>query len=260
MGARTGAGAGGPAVAGRRSYDGGDADRARMWDLVAAAAGLVFIALIVASFVTPDTPAADGSADQIAAQLDADRAGHQASLLLGFLGDIAFLVFLAGFWSRLRRFEGAAGMFSGLFAIAGAVFVATIAISAGLYLALVQGAETSGDPAVLPTLSVLNDWVGACTVPAGVAMFIGATGAVLTTRALPAWLGWLGAVTGLFLLVSLAGVLDSDLEGGVVEIFGFGGFLLFLVWTLAASLALLFTTRRTPEPTPREPGAAAQAA
>ena len=227
---------------------------------MAAGAGLLFIALVLASFFTPDTPAADGSAEQIAAQLAADSAGHRASLLLGFLGDIAFLVFLAGFWSRLRRFEGAAGLFSGLFAIAGAVFAATVAVSGGLYLALVQGVEIIEDPAVLPTLSVLNDWVGMCTLPAATAMFIGATGAILTTRALPAWLGWLGAVTGLLLLVSLAGVLDSDPREGVIDLFGFGGFLLFLVWSLAASLALLFTTRRSPDPTPREPGAAARAA
>ena len=112
----------------------------------AAGAGLVFIALVLASFCTPDTPAADGSAEQIAAQLAADDAGNRASLLLGFLGDIAFLVFLAGLWSRLRRFEGAAALFSGLFAIAGAVFAATVAVSGGLYLALVQGAENTEDP------------------------------------------------------------------------------------------------------------------
>ena len=93
---------------------------------------------------------------------------------------------------------------------------------------------------------MLNDWVGMGTVPAAIALFAGAAGAILTTRALPAWLGWLGAVAGLLLLVSLAGVLDRNPEDGIIDIFGFGGFLLFLVWTLAASPALLSTTRRSP--------------
>lgn len=261
MAGRAGAGAGGPAVAGRRSYDGGDvAVQARRWDQVTAIAGIVFIALVVASFFTPDTPSADSSTETIAAALAADRSAHQVSLLLGFVADIAFLVFLTGLWSRLRRYEGSGGMFSGLFVVAGAVFVATILVSEGLYLALVQGAGAAADePGVLRTLVVLDNWVGAATVPAGVAMFLGATMAVLTTRALPAWVGWLSGVTGLLLVVSLGAVFD-DTEEGVLGFAGFGGFLLFLVWVLATSIVLLLRGRRDPSPEPREPGAAAQAA
>ena len=95
-----------------------------------------------------------------------------------------------------------------------------------MYLALVQAADTVGDDlAVLRTLVVLDNWVGAATVPAGVAMFIGATGAILTTRALPAWVGWLAGVTGLLMVVSLGAVFDNS-EEGVLGFAGFGGFLL----------------------------------
>ena len=44
------------------------------------------------------------------------------------------------------------------------------------------------------TLATLDYWVGLCTVPVGVAMMIGATGAILSTHALPAWLGYLSGV------------------------------------------------------------------
>jgi hypothetical protein len=257
---RTGTGAGGPAVAGRRSHDGNGGEQARRWDQIAGIAGVVFIALIVASFFTPDTPSADSAAEAIAAELAADRSAHQVSLLLGFLADIAFLVFLPGLWSRLRRYEGAGGLFSGIFVVAGAVFASTILVSEGLYLALVQGADTVGDDlAVLRTLVVLDNWVGASTVSAGAAMFLGVTMAVLTTRALPAWLGWLAAVTGLLLVVSLGAVFDTS-EEGVLGFAGFGGFLLFLIWVLATSIVLLMKAGRDTAPTPREPGAAAQAA
>ena len=97
------------------------------------------------------------------------------------------------------------------------------------------------------------------TIPAGVAMFLGATMAILTTRTLPAWLGWLAAVTGLLLVVSIGAVFD-DSEEGVLGFAGFGGFLLFLVWVLATSIVLLMKAGRDAAPTPREPGAAAQAA
>jgi hypothetical protein len=260
--ATPGTGAGGPAVAGRRSYDSGDvAVQARRWDQIGAIAGLIFIALILASFFTPDTPSADRATEAIEAQLADDRSMHQVSIALGFLGDIAFLVFLSGLWSRFRRHEGVAGIFSALFVVAGAVFAATIAISEGLYLALVQGVDDAeGDPAVLRTLVILDNWVGAVTIPAGVAMFLGATMAILTTRTLPAWLGWLAAVTALLLVVSIGAVFD-DSEEGVLGFAGFGGFLLFLVWVLATSIVLLMRAGRgDTAPTPREPGAAAQAA
>jgi Domain of unknown function (DUF4386) len=261
MEARPGSGTGGPAVAGRRSYDGGDvAGQARRWDQIAAIAGIAFIALILASFFTPDTPSADDSIEAIAAQLAEDQTAHQVSLALGFLADILFLVFLAGLWSRFRRHEGVAGMFSTLFVVAGAVFAATIAVSEGLYLALVQGVDDAeGDPAVLRTLVILDNWVGGVSIPAGVAMFVGATMAILTTRTLPVWLGWLAAVTALLFVLSIGAVFD-DSEEGVFGFAGFGGFLLFLIWVLAASIVLLMRAGRDTAPTPREPGAAAQAA
>jgi len=242
MEARAGSGMNDPAVAGQVRDDGAGA----RWDRIAAVAGLLFIVLVVASFFTPETPDYPSSADQLASELTADRSGHQMALLLGFLSDIAFLVFVAGLWSRFRRHEGTGGMMSALFAIAAAAFSATILISEGLYLALVQTAE-SGDPATLPTLAALDYWVGICIVPAGVAMMIGATGAILGTHALPAWLGYLSGLNAVLLVLSLAGVYETDEESVLVGIGGFGGFLLFLVWALATSIVLLMRSSHRAE-------------
>lgn len=239
MEARAGSGTGGPVVAGGA----GGSTAPQRWDRLAGIAGIVFIALLVASFFTPETPDADTAAEEMAATLTADAAGHELSLFLAFVADIFFLVFLAGLWSRFRRFEGVGGMFAGLFVVAGAVFYATILISEGLYLALVKAAS-SADPAVLPALAQLDNWVGSSTLPAGVALFIGATGAILTTRALPSWLGWLAAVAGVLLVVSIAGVFEDDVDDGVLSFAGFGGFLLFMVWVLAASIVLLIKASR----------------
>lgn len=216
-------------------------------DRWAAVAGLVFIALVVASIFTPDTPSTNSPAEDIAAQLSGDRSAHQLSLLLGFLADIAFLVFLAGLWGRLRRWEGPAGMFAALVLAAGAAMVAVMLVSGGLHMALVQYASGGQpDPAGLPALTVLNEWVGGAIVPAGVAMFLGAAVAILTTGALPRWLGWLAAATALLLLISLAGIFQTTPDGGMIGIVGFGGFLLFLVWILATSVVLLLRPGRQP--------------
>ncbi|WP_066286666.1 DUF4386 family protein [Arthrobacter sp. B6] len=216
-------------------------------DVWAAVAGLVFTALVVASFFTPDTPSTDSPAEDIAAQLAGDRTAHQVSLLLGLFADIAFLVFLAGLWSRLRRWEGPAGMFSALVLTAGAAVAALMLVSGGLYMALLQYASGGQpDPVALRALTVLNDWVGGAIVPASIAMFLGAAVAILTTRALPRWLGWLAAATAVLLLISLVGVFQTDTEGSVVDIAGFAGFLLFVIWVLATSVVLLLRPGRQP--------------
>ncbi|MFD2090810.1 DUF4386 family protein [Blastococcus deserti] len=230
----------GPAVAGRGAH--GGVDTAMRWDRIAAVAGLLYVALIVATFFTPETPDSGASAQELATSLTENRAGHQLSLLLGFLAGIAFLVFLAGLWSRFRRYEGVGGMMAGLFGLAGAAFAATILVSEGLYLTLVQAAETA-DASVLPTLATLDYWVGIGTVPAGIAMMIGATGAILSTHALPAWLGYLSGLIAVLLMLTLGAVFETDEETVLVAIGGFGGFLLFMVWALATSVMLL--TRST---------------
>jgi hypothetical protein len=137
-------------------------------------------------------------------------------------------------------------MFAALILAAGAAFVTLMLISGGLHLALVQYASGGQpDPAVLPALTDLNQWVGAAILPPSVAMFLGATVAILTTRALPRWLGWLAAATAVLQLISLAGVFQTTVEG-VVGIAAFSGFLLFLVWVLATSVVLLLRPGRQP--------------
>ncbi|MGY1770056.1 hypothetical protein [Blastococcus sp. SYSU D00813] len=221
-------------------YDDGTPVRDHTWDLVAAVAGLVFVVLVVASFFTPGTPMADEGGAAIAADIAADRTGHQWSLLLAFLGDVAFLLFLAGLWSRLRRAEGRAGLFSGVVAIAGAVFAATIMVSEGIYLAMVSGtAEIDGDPAVFTTLAVLNDWVGFAGVPAGAALFLGVAAAVVATRTLPHWLGWWAAVVAVLLIVSLGGVFQEDFDDVGLGWAAFPAFILMMLWTLATAVLLL---------------------
>ena len=80
------------------------------------------------------------------------------------------------------------------------------------------------------------------------AAFFGAVAvAVLGTRALPAWLGWVAAVAGALIVVGLLGVFSDDDEGGAVGVLVFIGFLLGLAWTLATSIVMLM---RRPAATP----------
>jgi hypothetical protein len=226
-------------------------------------AGLIFLGLIVATFFTPEVPAAapettigkltsvltsgegtESTGEQLAAELLAQRTEHQISVFLALFGETLFFVFLAGLWSRLRRFEGPGGMLAGAFALGGAAFLSLLLVSDGLYLALVQSAVTHPD--VLLTLILLSEWVGVGAVPAAVAMLLGFSGSVLTSRALPAWLGWVGGAAGVLLLVSLVGVFEEEQEGPITAITGFSGFLFLMVWALTTSVVLLLRAGQVP--------------
>jgi hypothetical protein len=248
MEARPGSESGAQTVGGGTVHGADHHSRAREWDRIAGVAGLVFIALFIASFFTPETPSATDPVDQIAAALIDDRTGHQWSLFFGFIADIAVFVLLAGLWSRLRRWEGPAGLPTALFGLAAAAFMSAILVSEGLYLALVQFAGEI-DAASLAVLAALDNTVGAVVLPAGAAMFLGLAAAIVSTRAFPAWLGWLAAVTAVLLVVSLTGVFEGagDEDEGFVGIVGFAGFILLLVWFLAASILLLMRAGREPE-------------
>jgi hypothetical protein len=244
MDTSTGSDVGGPVARGTST---GDDPQGRMWDQEAGVAGLIFIALVVAGFITPATPASDSSPAELAGTLTGELTGHQWSVFLGFLADVAFFVLLVGLWSRLRRYEGPAGMFGALFVVAGTAFTSLVLVSEGLYLALVEAPAAGADLTALPALAVLDDWVGVADLPAGVAMFLGAAGAILSTRAMPVWLGWLAGLTALLLLVSVADVFETRADHtGFLGVLGFASFLLVLVWILAASVVLLLRKGRTP--------------
>lgn len=51
-------------------------------------------------------------------------------------------------------------------------------------------------------------------------------------------------VTAVVLLLGVGGVFESDEETWLVGIGGFGGFLLFLIWTLATSIVLMMRSRQ----------------
>ena len=146
-------------------------------------------------------------------------------LVLELLGLLLFIPFLGYLWSVLRDAEGPGG------------WLATTAFGAGLVdvtiklgsLAPGKVADDFGD--ATPVHKALEDMNSVAFIvtmlPLGVLMAAVAAIA-LKTRILPLWLGWLAAVTAPLLLVN-GMFLDAE----------FGpAFLLFLLWTLLASVVL----------------------
>lgn len=146
-------------------------------------------------------------------------------LVLELIGFLFFIPFLGYLWSVLREAEGPGGWLAITAFGAGLVDV-TIKLGS---LAPGKAADNYGDAtAIHKALEDMNNVSFISTMlPLSILM---AAVAVITlkTRVLPRWLGWLAAVTAPLLLVN-GMFLDAD----------FGpAFLLFLLWTLLASVVL----------------------
>jgi hypothetical protein len=146
-------------------------------------------------------------------------------LVMELLGLLLFIPFLGYLWSILREAEGPGG------------WLATTAFGAGLVdvtiklgsLAPGHAAQDFGDAtAIHKALDDMNNVAFIATMlPLSVLMAAVAI-IILTTSALPRALGWLAAVTAPLLLVN-----------GMFLDAAFGpAFLLFLLWTLLASVVL----------------------
>lgn len=190
----------------------------RILPRLGAASGALFVVLLFA-------PAASGSDSIMVVALE-------------LIGLLLFIPFLGYLWSLLREAEGPGG------------WLATTALGAGLVgitlklasIAPGWAARDFGDEtAIHKALERMNEVAFvAQMLPDGVMLATIAI-LVLKRRALPSWLGWLAAVTAPLLLVN-GMFLDAE----------FGpAFLLFLLWTLLASVVLtvrLSSVRSQAEP------------
>jgi hypothetical protein len=163
-------------------------------------------------------------------------------ILMGFLGIVA----LVGFYDTLRG----AGQVMILAPILGAIGLTLVTVSHLIPIAMAYElvpAYSDADTAGQATLAATADTFAATalvTNAAGDFLVWGVVTplyavAILTTRALPRWIGWLGLLVGL-----LAGWLGqfspaSDVIEGISSL----GFILFFVFMLSMGVALL--RRRT---------------
>lgn len=160
-------------------------------DRLGAAAGIVWIVLLIVSFVligeAPQTE--DSSAEEIAAHFAENKDSIIAGVLVQALSLVALLYF-AGYLRRvLRVAEGEGGILATV-ALAGAIVLAVgAAIDATLSAALAESSENV-DPVAIQALQALweNDFI---PLMVGMVTFLSATGlSIIRHRALPSWLGW----------------------------------------------------------------------
>ena len=205
-----------------------------------AATGIFFVVLVVIAFLSqPKPPSSDAPpAEVLTYFINHDSALHVTQLLVG-----ASTFFIIWFIGTLRAVlgtaEGGEQRLSGTAYGAGLVAIAALIVSFGLLAtAAFHPADNGAD--VTRALSDAAAMVLAVSAPAVGVFFIANSLVIFRSGYLPAWLGWLGMLAALFNLVGNGGVFTDHGAFAPDGVLGFfGGFLLFLIWVLCASILLV---------------------
>ena len=184
-------------------------DQVERW---APIGGILFVVLMVSgSFLIGDVPKADAPQQEIATYL-ADGDNLMRNIIGAYLwvvGALAFLLFLTGLRSDLRRAEGGSGTFSSLAFGAGVAFAAVWMVSAVAFSAVAYTVELRDapitDPDLVRALPAAGGWLlllgGGF---AGLLLLLAVAGASFRTGVYPRWLAWLGIVAAIALLFDVA--------------------------------------------------------
>lgn len=222
------------------------------WERLALISGIVFVALQVSglmyffAFFVPRQPPVDAPAAQFAAFYAGNRSTITTNNYLVVLTTPFLLLFVAGLFGVMRRAEGGAGAPAA--AVLGSGVASAVITSLGWTISQLGAdvAAAGGDPATiraLDAMSPLSLAVGA--LPRTV--LLSATSLVLMrSRLTPRWIGGLG------LAVAMIGLIGSGtfVRATLFPFLALGS-LLFDVWILTLSVALLRRPRTARQPAAR---------
>lgn len=202
--------------------------------------GIVAFVVLLASFmIAPMPPTVDDSVSEVTKYYSGNAGDIETAILVTTIGSWLYLLFICGF----RQFlvvRGGAGEPYGTIAVVGAVIsVAGWFAANSIVLALAQGsAKLGGDEMYAPLHYVVQHAMTVATW-GDTLMYLAIALGILTTRALPAWLGWIAGIAAALVFVSNV----SGSEALYAPSMGIG-FLFFL----AASIVLPMTWwRSTPD-------------
>jgi hypothetical protein len=221
------------------------ARQAATFDRLAGAGGLVFTAtLVVQNIIRANAPGFDAAPAQVTAYFLDHRAAVLVPLGLFPAGLLALFPFIAGVWVRARQEE------SRWWAGAGALGAATIAalfaiVNITEIVLAAKAARLASSPAVVQALWTLHAAAFGLDLAAIAVALIGLSRAAASIPLIPAWLA-VAALPGAACLLTAAVFTVALANGGAwVLALGLTGFIIWLVFVVVASVALL-RRRQTP--------------
>jgi hypothetical protein len=200
---------------------------------LAAFSGIAAVALLFvgSAFSGGGSPDLDASRAKLVDWSTAHPAttSSYAGGMIELLGILAMIVFAATLWAALRRAEGGDGIFAA--SAFGAALISTAIKLASLpaVFAAVWRSRQGIDPQLAAALLDMNNAAFVLTWGIDAVMMAAAAVVILRSRALPHWLGWLGAITAAVSLVSMP----------LADVVPPLGILLTFAWIVATSVVLV---------------------
>jgi hypothetical protein len=219
----------------------------RGWERIAAGLGIIFVVLQVgAGAMLGGAPALDAPPPEIQSYLVDD--GINVLLAATMAASAAFfgLWFLGSLRTFLERAEGDPGFLSRVAFGAGLVTI-TLATTASLPTVALAWGDTAAraEPGLLQAVWNLNTLA---LVPIGSsagAFCLAIALIILRTRALPAWLGWIGVLAAAAGVLAVFYLIADDPDSPLGTPANLGGFLLSMLFILLLSIFMVTRLGRT---------------
>jgi hypothetical protein len=195
-------------------------------------AGLIFVALFVASGVIFGDPPGSGATDETILSYyrdDGNQLKLEIALLLATAAALFFIWFVGWLSAALRQAEGEPAWLSRVALISGGAFAAVMVVGAATYQFASDSVDDNPDRFQLDAnlARLLNNAAYTLTsetaFPVAAPLALATSFVSLRTAFLPRWLGWLGVAASV---------------GCVLGFVGGGG--VFLIWIALLSVYLLF--------------------
>lgn len=171
------------------------------WEPLAALAGVVAVILWVVGAVMQDSSnLPQETAEEMLIWFQAETGTLLASSYLWMLGSVFFLIFLGALRLRLLAREGPPAFFTAItFAAGTATAILTMLMPGGILAGAISENELTPDAALTLTFVELAFFGGAELSAA--LMLAAAAVVILRYRALPRWIGWVGLLFALLMLI-----------------------------------------------------------
>lgn len=210
------------------------------WERLGASTGIAFVVAVIAAFILqPPPPDVDASAREVSQFFVDHQGGVRVTVAVLSLALFFFLWFLGSLHGTFSAAEGGGGRLSAIL-LAGGIIVLVAILIAVTTAAVAAFRPQELSPDVIVALNDLGQLSVGVAAFAFVAFFASAALLTLRTGALPAWLGWLAAVTAVFNGLGIGNIFTASGAFAADGILGFlVPFILFLLWFLAASVVLV---------------------
>jgi Domain of unknown function (DUF4386) len=218
-------------------------DDSSKWERYGALGGIGFVVLlIVGGIVSGSSPKTTDSAAKILKYFSDNRDGIKVSAYLNGVAAVPILWWAGSLWARLRRAEGGQPRLA-LVAVLGLVLGGASAAASAAISATVAIEQKDLGASGAKFFFVLAQAIGS-GISFGVAVLVLATSVlVLRMKVFPVWLGWLGLVDGVLMLVAGYGIASTS---SALSGIGFAAFIIWAIWIITTSVIMF----RTNEPAP----------